>query len=76
ARAAQAVGSPSGRAYLAGGCLQNAIFLDALCAELAARGLEPRWPRVLPPNDGAISYGQCVAGIGGQSTEDRGQEPR
>lgn len=65
ARAAQAVGSPSGRAYLAGGCLQNAIFLDALCAELAARGLEPRWPRLLPPNDGAISYGQCVAGIRG-----------
>jgi hydrogenase maturation protein HypF len=47
-------------AVLAGGCFQNARLLAGCADGLSARGLRVLMPRVLPPNDGAISYGQLV----------------
>ena len=46
--------------YLTGGCLQNAILLELLCAGLESRGLTPRLHRRLPPGDGGISFGQAA----------------
>ncbi len=62
ARGVEAVAETEGvgEVFLAGGCLQNAVFLELLYGELERRGLAPRLPRILPPNDGAISYGQCA----------------
>ncbi len=45
---------------LGGGVFQNARFLDGLRARLEQRGLQVLIPRDLPPNDGAISYGQAA----------------
>jgi hydrogenase maturation protein HypF len=43
-----------------GGCFQNARLLAGLVDALGAHGLRVLVPRALPPNDGAISYGQLV----------------
>lgn len=45
---------------LGGGCFQNARLLASLGRRLTARGLRVVTARRLPPNDGAISYGQAV----------------
>jgi hydrogenase maturation protein HypF len=45
---------------LGGGCFQNARLLASLARRLAARGFRVLTPRRLPPNDGAVSYGQAV----------------
>jgi hydrogenase maturation protein HypF len=45
---------------LGGGCFQNARLLASLVRRLTRRGLRVLTPRLLPPNDGAISYGQAV----------------
>ena len=45
---------------LGGGCFQNARLLATLHARLEARGLRVLVPRQLPPNDGAVSYGQAA----------------
>jgi hydrogenase maturation protein HypF len=45
---------------LGGGCFQNARLLGRVNRLLADRGLRVLWPRLLPPNDGAISYGQAA----------------
>ncbi|HWA40242.1 MAG TPA: carbamoyltransferase HypF, partial [Gemmatimonadales bacterium] len=45
---------------LGGGCFQNARLLSRVTRLLADRGLRVLWPRLLPPNDGAISYGQAA----------------
>jgi len=45
---------------LGGGCFQNVRLLEACVTRLAARRLEVLVPRRLPPNDGAVSYGQAV----------------
>jgi hydrogenase maturation protein HypF len=45
---------------LGGGCFQNAVLLGGLTDALEAQGMRVLIPRVLPPNDGAISYGQLV----------------
>ena len=42
-----------------GGCLQNDVLAQALSRELAARGIRMLEPALVPPNDGAISLGQC-----------------
>ena len=45
---------------LGGGCFQNARLLEACVTRLESRGLEVLVPRRLPPNDGAVSYGQAA----------------
>jgi hydrogenase maturation protein HypF len=45
---------------LGGGCFQNARLLGSLTGRLARSGLRVLIPRQLPPNDGAVSYGQAV----------------
>jgi hydrogenase maturation protein HypF len=45
---------------LAGGVFQNRVLLDAVCAGIERAGLRVLTPRRLPPNDGAISYGQAA----------------
>ncbi len=47
---------------LAGSMFQNARLLVSLARRLRSRGLRVLRPRRLPPNDGAISYGQAVVG--------------
>jgi len=58
ARAAARTGTS--QVALAGGCLVNQVLRDALVRGLSRQGLQPLLPRLLPPNDGAISYGQAV----------------
>jgi hydrogenase maturation protein HypF len=45
---------------LGGGVFQNARLLASLAGRLEAQGLRVMVPRVLSPNDGALSYGQAV----------------
>jgi hydrogenase maturation protein HypF len=45
---------------LGGGTFQNARLLASLCQRLTACGLRVLTPLALPPNDGAISYGQAA----------------
>ena len=42
-----------------GGCLQNDVLAGALRAGLEVRGLRMLEAAAVPPNDGAISLGQC-----------------
>ncbi|MEZ5076744.1 MAG: carbamoyltransferase HypF [Solirubrobacterales bacterium] len=45
---------------LSGGVFQNALLLERTAALLVAGGLRALVPRLLPPNDGGISYGQAA----------------
>jgi hydrogenase maturation protein HypF len=45
---------------LSGGCFQNARLLGGIRHRLERAGLRVLIPRLLPPNDGAISYGQAA----------------
>jgi hydrogenase maturation protein HypF len=45
---------------LSGGVFQNRLLLDAAAAALERMGLRVLVPERLPPNDGAISYGQAA----------------
>lgn len=47
-------------AVLSGGVFQNRLLLERCVARLSATGLRVLIPRELPPNDGAISYGQAA----------------
>ena len=47
-------------AVLAGGVFQNRLLLERTLEALEPSGLSVLVPRVLPPNDGAISYGQAA----------------
>ncbi len=47
-------------AVLAGGVFQNRLLLESVCAGLQGAGLRVLTPECLPPNDGAISYGQAA----------------
>jgi len=47
-------------AVLSGGVFQNRLLLERCLELLAASGLRVLTPRALPPNDGAISYGQAA----------------
>ncbi len=46
---------------LSGGVFQNALLFRLVRAALTDAGLDVLAPRVLSPNDGAISYGQAAA---------------
>jgi hydrogenase maturation protein HypF len=45
---------------LAGGVFQNQLLLERCAEQIAAAGLRVLTPELLPPNDGAISYGQAA----------------
>ena len=45
---------------LSGGVFQNRLLLERCRELLTGRGLDVLVPRVLPPNDGGISYGQAA----------------
>ena len=45
---------------LSGGVMQNEILLFGLQRRLGAAGLTVLFPRLLPPNDGGIAYGQVA----------------
>jgi len=47
---------------LGGGCLINRLILGGLVHGLEERGFEVLVPRLLPPGDGGLSYGQAVLG--------------
>jgi hydrogenase maturation protein HypF len=47
---------------LGGGVFQNARLLVSVRERLELLGLEVLLPRRLPPNDGAVSYGQAAVG--------------
>jgi hydrogenase maturation protein HypF len=47
---------------LAGGVFQNAVLLDGATQLLAARGFTVLRPRLLPPHDGGIAFGQILVG--------------
>lgn len=49
------------RLALAGGCFQNALLANLTLEAARAARIEAFLPRLLPPNDGAISAGQIVA---------------
>ncbi len=46
---------------LSGGVFQNTILLEEIASALTASGHRVLVPRLLPPNDGGLSYGQAVA---------------
>ena len=47
---------------LAGGVFQNALLLDSSTRLLEARGFTVLRPRLLPPHDGGIAFGQILVG--------------
>lgn len=49
------------RVLLSGGVFQNRLLVELLLAEARGSGLQIMLPGRLPPNDGGIAAGQCVA---------------
>jgi len=47
-------------AVLSGGVFQNRLLLERTAAALAGAGLRVLTPRLLPPNDGGIAFGQAA----------------
>lgn len=43
---------------LSGGCIQNKVLTEALCAEFAARKIQVLLPKRVPPNDAGLCLGQ------------------
>jgi len=66
-------GDRRGVIAVGGGCMVNRRLLAGLSSGLAAAGFEPLLPRLLPPGDGGLSYGQAVVAAVALA---RGVEPR
>ncbi|WP_374331875.1 carbamoyltransferase HypF [Aestuariivirga sp.] len=49
------------RVALSGGCFNNVLLLDGIAAGLAGQGLGVLVHRSLPPGDGGLAAGQCLA---------------
>jgi hydrogenase maturation protein HypF len=52
-----------GTVALSGGVFQNRRLLERTAGSLQRAGLRVLIPRLLPPNDGAISYGQVAVAV-------------
>ncbi|MEM1415964.1 MAG: carbamoyltransferase HypF [Myxococcota bacterium] len=61
---------------LSGGCFQNATLLEETERRLSADGWRVLSPRLVPPNDGGIAYGQAVVAAArlGAGAAPRGME--
>jgi hydrogenase maturation protein HypF len=46
---------------LSGGCFQNRYLTERTVERLCEENFRPYWHQRIPPNDGGISAGQCVA---------------
>jgi hydrogenase maturation protein HypF len=46
---------------LSGGCFQNRYLTERIVERLREENFLPYWHQRIPPNDGGISAGQCVA---------------
>ncbi len=46
---------------LSGGCFQNRRLTTLVIERLRAAGFRPLWHRQVPPNDGGLALGQCMA---------------
>ena len=46
---------------LSGGCFQNRYLTERIVERLREENFRPYWHQRIPPNDGGISLGQCVA---------------
>jgi len=46
---------------LSGGCFQNRYLTERIVERLREEDFRPYWHQRIPPNDGGISAGQCVA---------------
>jgi hydrogenase maturation protein HypF len=55
-----AEGMESSLVALSGGVFQNRLLLERTVAALRASGLRVVFPRLLPPSDGGISFGQVA----------------
>jgi hydrogenase maturation protein HypF len=55
-----AEGAGVDRVVLSGGVFQNRLLLERTAERLEGEGLRVLFPRLLPPNDGGISYGQAA----------------
>lgn len=53
---------------LGGGTWQNALLTHRVAQGLTKAGMRVLLPRALPPNDGAIAYGQAVVAIARESS--------
>jgi hydrogenase maturation protein HypF len=54
---------------LSGGVFQNRLLLELTVAALEDAGLRVLLPQRLPPNDGAISYGQAAVAAARSAVE-------
>jgi hydrogenase maturation protein HypF len=46
---------------LSGGCFQNRYLTERIVVRLREENFRPYWHQRIPPNDGGISVGQCLA---------------
>lgn len=53
----------SKRVVLSGGCWQNSFLLEETLKALENRGCQVFTHRLVPPNDGGISLGQCMVAL-------------
>jgi hydrogenase maturation protein HypF len=64
---AAVAGPGGGPVALGGGCMINRLLLSGIGGGLRAAGFEPLIPRLVPPGDGGLAYGQAVLGAAAAS---------